>query len=427
MHTYAQALNIAIPVFVLLILIEMIYSRFKGEITSNAMDTISSLSSGITNVTKDVLGLGIAIVSYQWLESRIGIFDISFGWLAVLLAFIGEDFAGYWIHRLEHRINFMWNRHIIHHSSEEYNLACALRQSISNVFNYATFFLIPMALIGVPAQVFAIVAPIHLFMQFWYHTRHIKRMGFLEYILVTPSHHRVHHAINPEYLDKNFSQIFIFWDIWFGTFQEELDTVPPVYGVKRPVHTWNPLLINFQHLWLVIQDAWRTRSWKDKARIWFMPTGWRPADVAEKYPVEIIQDVYHLEKYAPQASGWLQAWSLVQLLMVLAMGLYLFNRMGDLPYEQVLLNGGFIFLSVFSYTTLMDRKSYAWLTEGLRCLIGIGIIQYNGDWFLLSDIFPYGKYLISAFFIVSFLVALAFVKWDFEKENTGRHSNALPA
>jgi alkylglycerol monooxygenase len=191
----------------------------------------------------------------------------------------------YWIlkvigvHRIAHQVNFFWNKHAIHHSSEDFNLACALRQSVSSFVNLFTFFLLPAAMLGVPTEVIGIVAPLHLFAQFWYHTQHISKMGILEKIIVTPSHHRVHHAINPEYMDKNISQIFIFWDKLFGTFQEELPDVPPVYGITRPAQTWNPITINFQHLWLLIQDAWRARSWWDKLRIWFMPTGWRPADV----------------------------------------------------------------------------------------------------------------------------------------------------
>jgi len=418
METYAKALNIGIPVFVLLILIEELYGRITGKVTTNTMDTISSLSSGVTNVVKDVLSLSIAIVSYSWLEERIGIFDLKFGIVAVFLAFIGKDFSGYWIHRLEHRINFFWNRHIIHHSSEEFNLPCALRQSVSTVFSFTTFFLFPMALLGVPASVFAIVAPVHLFLQFWYHTRHINRLGVLEYILVTPAHHRVHHAINPEYLDKNFSQIFIFWDKLFGTFQEELDTVPPVYGVKRPVHTWNPLLINFQHAWLVITDAWRANSWKDKARVWFMPTGWRPADVAEKYPIAVIQDVYQQHKYAPKASVWMQAWSYFQLITTLALSMYLFNRIADIPYPHTFVYAGFIFLSVFAYTTLMDRKSYAWLLELGKALFGIGLIYYTGDWFLMNEVFPAGKHLLTTYFVLSVVIVFAFTKWDIEKDET---------
>ena len=176
------------------------------------------------------------------------------------------------------------------------NLSCALRQSISNFINFFTFLLIPAAILGVPKEVIAIVAPLHLFLQYWYHTQLIGKMGFLEHILVTPSHHRVHHAINKEYMDKNLSQIFIFWDKLFGTFQQELDHVKPVFGVTRPVKTWNPVKINFIHLWLLIKDAWRTKSIKDKFRIWFMPTGWRPEDVKEKYPVDYIADPYNQKK-----------------------------------------------------------------------------------------------------------------------------------
>ena len=142
-------------------------------------------------------------------------------------------------------------------------------------------------------------------------------MGFLEKIIVTPSHHRVHHAINKEYLDKNLSQIFIIWDKLFGTFQEELKEVPPVYGITRPVRTWNPIKINFQHVWLLMKDAWRTRSWKDKFTLWFKPTGYRPADVMEKFPVYKIEDVYHFDKYAPRASKALQVWSWIQMTVVL--------------------------------------------------------------------------------------------------------------
>ena len=206
--------------------------------------------------------------------------------LAFLLAFIVEYFTGYWMHRLSHRVNIFWNRHIIHHSSEEFNLSCALRQSISSTFEFSAVLMIPAALLGVPASIFAILAPIHLFMQFWYHTRLINKMGFLEYILVTPSHHRVHHAINPQYLDKNYSQIFIIWDKLFNTFQPELDDVPPVYGTLRPVSTWNPIIINFKHLWQLIKDAWNAEKFLDKVKIWFMPTGWRPDSVKEKFPLK---------------------------------------------------------------------------------------------------------------------------------------------
>jgi hypothetical protein len=163
-----------------------------------------------------------------------------------------------------------------------------LRQSILFSSTYLPF-CYSQLLVGCAANVIAYVAPLHLFAQFWYHTRHIGKMGFLGKNYCHSSHHRVHHAINPEYLDKNLSAIFIWWDKMFGTFQEEIPGKPPVYGITRPVQTWNPIKINFQHLWLLIEDAWRTKSIKDKFRIWFMPTGWRPDDVTEKYPVPKIR------------------------------------------------------------------------------------------------------------------------------------------
>ncbi len=225
METYGKILLIAMPIFLGLVLFEKWWGWRKGRDTVRNMDMISSLSSGITNVTKDVLGLSIAIIGYDWLVGKIALVHIQSGVLTYIVAFIALDFAGYWVHRLSHEYNLFWNNHIIHHSSEEFNLACALRQSISMVVRIFAVFLLPAALLGIPEKVVAIVAPLQLFAQFWYHTQHINKMGFLEKIIVTPSHHRVHHALNPEYIDKNYSQIFIVWDKWFGTFQAELPAV----------------------------------------------------------------------------------------------------------------------------------------------------------------------------------------------------------
>ena len=267
MNFYVQSLFIAIPSFVILIVIEIIVSRIKGINVNEHEDMISSLSSGITNTTKDAFKVGIVLISYAWLVDNIAVYKIEPLWLAVLIAFIVQDFTGYWMHRLNHRVNMFWNRHIIHHSSEEFNLSCALRQSISIIFKFSAVLMIPAALLGIPATIFVVLAPIHLFMQFWYHTRLINKMGIFEHIIVTPSHHRVHHAINPEYLDKNYSQIFIIWDKLFGTFQPELKEVPPVYGTLRPVSTWNPVIINFKHVWQIIKDAWRSEKFIDKLKI----------------------------------------------------------------------------------------------------------------------------------------------------------------
>lgn len=416
MEQYAAILNYAIPFFMSLLLIERAVAWKMGAKVIHSMDTLSSLSSGITNVIKDVLGLTLVIISYDWLVDHIAIFTIETTWLLYIMAFIGLDFAGYWNHRLSHQVNYFWNVHIIHHSSEEFNLGCALRQSISSIFSTLTFFLIPTALLGVPAEVIAVVAPLHLFAQYWYHTRLIGKMGFLEKIIVTPSHHRVHHAINEEYLDKNMSQIFIIWDKLFGTFQAELEEVPPVYGVKRAVRTWNPIVINFMHLWLLIKDAWRTKSWKDKLRIWFMPTGWRPGDVAEKYPVDVIDKVYDYQKYNPQSSTALHLWCWIQFLSVFLLMMHLFNNFSVIGFPGVLIYGLFLVFCIFSYSMLMDRNPYSGWVEMAKAVVGILLAWQQGDWFYLGEMIPFGAYWVLGFFVLSAMITTIFVKKELSVE-----------
>ena len=408
------------PAFLLLVMFEKWYGWSKGNDTVPVSDMISSLSSGITNATKDVLGLSIAIISYGWLVNKVAVTQIETGWITYLVAFIALDFAGYWVHRISHEYNLFWNNHIIHHSSEEFNLACALRQSVSSIVRIFAIFLLPAALLGVPQHVIAIVAPLHLFAQFWYHTRHIGKMGFLEHIIVTPSHHRVHHAINPIYLDRNYSQIFIIWDKLFGTFQEELPETTPVYGVTRPVQTWNPIKINFMHLWLLIKDAWRAQRWWDKLRIWFMPLGWRPADVASKYPVFKISDVNHFEKYHPKISSSVMTWSWIQMFVVFFFISYLFGKIADIGVPSMFVYGAFIFLSVYAYTELMDKNPFAWLWEGFKNVVGIYILLQQGDWFGLGNYVPGISIVLFAYFILSTAITFGLTRQvheDFKEVN----------
>jgi alkylglycerol monooxygenase len=408
METYGKILIIAMPLFLLLVLFEKWYGWRKGFDTVRTLDMISSLSSGVTNSTKDVLGLSVAIISYGWLVEHLTIYQVQSSWLLYVIAFLALDFSGYWVHRLAHTVNFFWNNHIIHHSSEEFNLACALRQSISVYFRIYAFLLIPAAIFGVPQQVIAVVAPLHLFAQFWYHTRHINKMGWLEYIIVTPAHHRVHHAINPEYLDKNYGQIFIFWDRLFGTFQEETPEIPAVYGVTRPVRTWNPIKINFMHLWLLAKDAWHTKSWKDKFRVWLMPLGWRPADVIEKYPVEKIEDVYHFEKYDTPATKGMLVYLWIQLFCLLLLVSYLFGNVATIGLTNMLYYGLFVFAQVYALTEFMDRNPKAIVYETLKNMICVGGILYYGGWFGLQNYFSASSYILMGYFVISTATVAAY-------------------
>ena len=381
MAEYGKILLIAMPAFLVLVLLEKLYGWYKEDDTVPLDDAVSSMSSGMTNVLKDVLGLSVSIITYEWLVGEMALFTIDNTIVVYFIAFMVIDLYGYWTHRISHKVNLFWNEHVIHHSSEEFNLACALRQPVSTIVRFFTILLIPAAIFGVPTEVIATVLPLHLFMQFWYHTRHIKKMGFLEYILVTPSHHRVHHAINEEYLDKNLSQIFIFWDFIFGTFQKELDDVPPVYGISRPASTRNPFKINFQHLWIMVKDAWRAEKFIDKITIWFRPTGWRPAGFDEKYPVHKIDDVYHFDKYKPKISKALLYWSIAHLFVVMFFLLDLFARLGSLPANEILVYGIYIFITIYSLTDLMDKNPFNWIAELLRSIFLIGIALWFQDWF----------------------------------------------
>ena len=406
---YITTLNIAIPLFVSLILIEILFSKiYRKDYVIRSMDTLSSLCSGLTNIIKDVLGLTFIIISYGYMVDHLAIFNLESSIIVYVIAFIGIDFAGYWVHRINHSINYFWNHHIIHHSSEEFNLACALRQSISNFFSISFIFLIPTAIIGVPSEVIAILAPLHLFAQYWYHTRLIGKLGFLEYIIVTPSHHRVHHAINNEYLDKNLSQVFIIWDKLFGTFQEELEDVPPVYGVKRPLRSWNPILINFSHLFQLIKDAWRTNNILDKFRIWFMPTGWRPQDVILKYPLSIIESPYEYKKYYPNLSENLKLWSWIQFGIIFLFIMYYINHLHLLLFRDSILFAIFLFMCIYSLTSLMDKENNSWIFELIKASFGISLITFSSNWSFMNNYIIYADYIIMTYFILSLFVVLYF-------------------
>ncbi|MBK8658616.1 MAG: sterol desaturase family protein [Bacteroidetes bacterium] len=409
MNDYGNMLLIAMPIFLLLILVEMFWGRIKHGEQQPVIDTISSLSSGMTNILKSTLGISIVIISYPWMVEHLQVIQLEKGSIwPYVITFVFMDFTGYWMHRLQHRVNFFWNHHIIHHSSEEFNLPCALRQQIAVMTNIYTLVMLPLALLGIPGEVLALVGPIHLFSQFWYHTRYIGNLGILEYILVTPSHHRVHHAMNDLYLDKNYSQIFIVWDRLFGTFQEELETERCVYGMRRPATTWNPYIINFKHLWQLIVDAWRTQNLADKFRIWFMPTGWRPADVEQKYPVFTIGRMSELKKYNPFYSKWFTAFSVLHMSVIFALLCFLFFRFGEIEKSEALLNGIFLLLAIFGFTALLDKKQYGLIS---MLAVAVAVVVYcisQRDWFGINGFMPAGSVVIALYFSATALAALWF-------------------
>ena len=404
----AKIFSIGMPVFLVLILAEKLYGYLKGNDTVPWMDALTSSYSGITLIVRSLFGLGISIISYEFMYNHLAIFHIETTWLVYVVTFVVLDFEFYWGHRLHHQINLLWNNHLIHHNSEEYNIATSMRQPFTGFINFLFFLSIPAAILGLSPIVIAFIFPIHKFSQVWYHTRQIGKLGFLEHIIVTPSQHRVHHALNPIYLDKNFSAIFNIWDKLFGTFQKELESEPPIYGITRPSKTWNPITINFEHLSLIIKDAWRSEKWMDKLTIWFRPLGWRPEGFEEKYPVKKIIDHYNIEKFNPQISKGLFLWSNIQFFTLFFVLIYLLQDISQLGITRLYIFVAFIFVQVYSATELMNRNKWAPLYAAISTFVCFGIYMFDTTFFgidKLSNLLPIA-FLV--YFILQTLFAFVF-------------------
>ncbi len=401
MGSYATVLLYAIPAFLILVLLELAYGYLKKDVTQTLFDTISSLSSGITNAVKDSLGIVVIVISYPFLFHQFSLFHLESSWIIFTMAFIAIDFSEYWIHRISHKVNFFWNKHLIHHSSEEFNLPCALRQPISNLFGIFAIFLLPAAILGIPVEVISLIAPIHLFLQFWYHTKYIGNLGWLEYIIVTPSQHRVHHAINPIYIDKNLSAVFCIWDRLFGTFQEELKSDSPVFGTIKPAQTWNPFKINFIHLSQLMNDAYHTSSLLDKVTLWIKPTGWRPDDVIHSRPIKINDKVHDQIKYDTKPSKKLKRWVLYRFVTTFILFLYMLSQFDNYSIQYIFCYGLIIALSIYGYSALMDRERWAFLYEWIFAIAGLTLFFVGSEWFGVHKLMTFGNLLIIGYFVTA--------------------------
>jgi len=288
----------AVPFFLLLIVFEFGYGLARGANTYRINDSINSLSLGMLSTAIKILGLDIAGTVFTSVEQYFALARLDAGsWWTWVLALLLYDFCYYWFHRISHERTVFWAAHVVHHQSEEFNLTTALRQT-STGFLLTWVFYLPCFVAGVPVSVFVTVASAHLIYQFWIHSRHIPKLGVLEWVLVTASNHRVHHAQNPDYVDKNYGGLLIVWDRLFGTFADEREDEAPVYGILGPLRSWNPLWANLHIYAQMWRDAWYARSWSDKWRVLWAPTGWRPADVAQRFPLH-KQGLAEFRRYDP--------------------------------------------------------------------------------------------------------------------------------
>jgi sterol desaturase/sphingolipid hydroxylase (fatty acid hydroxylase superfamily) len=264
----------AVPGFVLLVLVEMIVVRLRYRERYEPRDTLTSLALGTGSTVAGALTAGIAFAMALWVW-QFRLFDIGYAWYWFVLAFVIDDLAYYVFHRLAHRVRWFWASHVIHHSSQHYNLSTALRQTWTGFISLGFLFRLPLALIGFPPAMLVFVAGINLIYQFWIHTEVIgKCPRWFEAVMNTPSHHRVHHATNPQYLDKNYAGVFIVWDRLFGTFIEERADDKPRYGIVKNLGSFNLLWAAF-HEWIgIARDVWAAPGWRAKLNYMIKPPGW---------------------------------------------------------------------------------------------------------------------------------------------------------
>ncbi len=318
----------ALPVFALLIGAEWLYGCWVKRNTYRWPDSLASLSQGLLSqavaACTQVFQIGLYTVVFHHLAWRTVAlsWDSVAGWIAAIVLF---DFCDYWLHRAGHRVAVLWAAHVVHHQSEEFNFSTALRQeSLVAVLGWP--FYLPMALLGVPPLQFALAGLVVLVYQFWIHTEHIGKLGWFDRVFSSPSNHRVHHAVNPIYIDKNFGGMLVIWDRWFGTFA--LESEPCVYGTHTPLASLNPFAAVAQVYGTLARDAWHTRRWRDKCRIWFMPTGWRPADVAERFPASASR-LDRTARFEPDVSRSAQAFAAAVFAAALAATAWLLWRADD--------------------------------------------------------------------------------------------------
>lgn len=311
--TYSRVVGLAIPVFFILIALEFVIDLARGTRYYRLADAINSLSCGIISTGMRVFFGFLGLYAYEWVLRHCAPWRLAASqWTTWVFAFVLYDFCYYWYHRAGHTVGLFWAAHVVHHQSEEFNLTTALRQPGTSALTGWIFY-VPLALGGVPLGLFLLVGLAQLFYQFWPHTRHIGRMGILDRWIQTPSNHRVHHAQNDIYLDKNYVGVFLIWDRLFGSFQEELDREPPVYGIRGQLKSWNPLWANLHYYCTMAHDSWHTRRWRDKLRIWFGPPGWHPADIARRFPKREYNPHRDFSRFDPPRNLPLTVYAFVQM------------------------------------------------------------------------------------------------------------------
>lgn len=381
----------AIPLFFILIGIELFLDKRRKTGFYRANDAITSLTAGIMS---RVVALGyqlIPLTMYVLVFDSLALIFLPNALWVWLLAFVLYDFLYYWNHRMGHEMSILWAAHVVHHSSEDYNLTTALRQTSGALFSW--IFYLPMAVLGFPPEMVITVGALNLVYQFWVHTQHINKLGWMEKWFVTPSNHRAHHAQNRVYIDKNYGGVFIVWDRLFNTYTPELESDPPVYGIRGALRSFNPLWANLQLYSQLARDSYYTSRWRDKLRVWFGRTGWRPNDVAARFPLPKAP-LSDFERYDPKLPSAVTFYSISQHVILLGITLFFLLSFDTISGVQQLVIAATIIVMGIQNGFILAGSKWSLALEGPR------LIVFPLMWLVSGLVLP------SIFMVVACLVSL---------------------
>ena len=357
----------SIPIFFLLIGVEYLITRMRGLPYYRFNDAITNLSCGIGSQVAGLfmkfLTFGVYVIIYRHSPFN---GKIPYNYFTIILLFLGVDFFYYWFHRLAHEISFLWGSHVVHHQSEEYNLTVALRQAwVQGAFSW--IFYLPLAFIGFNPYMFATIASLQTLYQFWIHTKVIDKMpAWYEFIFATPSHHRVHHGVNPKYIDKNHAGTLIIWDRIFGTFQAEEEEV--VYGITTQPKSWNPLWVNFEYWIDLFKDMAKAHKPSDAIKMMVMAPGWKPAEMGGMIAYKEVSPST-FQKYDTAVSQRLNNYILVQfVILLIGTSAFLFGQK-NLDLKQTAAVSVLILYTIETIGGLFEKRKWVTIAEMLRILM----------------------------------------------------------
>ena len=382
----------SIPLFFASLAIELVWTHRRGQPFSRLNDSIADVSCGVLSQLAGIfdkaltLGVFVWVAAHasiqQWLplipawpdrsalitsEGALGFAIDAPALLSWAVTFFLVDLCYYWSHRMSHEVNLLWAGHVVHHQSEEYNLSVALRQAtIGKLFTW--IFYLPLALIGVPWRLFVTCYGINLIYQFILHTRAVGKLGApIEGMMNTPSHHRVHHGVNPKYQDRNYAGVFIVFDKWFGTFEVEDDAEPVVYGTTKPLESWNPVAANlqvFRYLW---QDLKQVSRWSDRVRLVFGRPGWRPAELGGPIMPSAVS-VHSVQKFDPPVPRPLAGYGLLQFVLATSAAVALLRNAATLPKQEAAAMAFLVVVSLVGVAGIFERAKWTWPLESARLI-----------------------------------------------------------